>query len=222
MEKYQILTQVPFFSHLKDNKIAELSEKAQILKYSRGEWIVYQGDLWPHLFLVTDGEIQAIKESVEGRSLIATTIRPGEIFWGLAFFIEGAPMPVLLQAKTNVGILLWDRDTLVPLIRENGDMAWDLCNIMINRMQLASEIVEDLAFLPVISRLAGLLLDISKNPDDEYVAREFTLDEMAARIGTTREVVCRYLYRFAAIGAIDINRTEFKIIDRDFLRSQTN
>jgi hypothetical protein len=38
---------------------------------------------------------------------------------------------------------------------------------------------------------------ISRGADGELVARELTLDEMAARIGTTREIVCRALYRFA-------------------------
>ena len=92
---------------------------------------------------------------------------------------------------------------------------------MIRRMQLASEIVEELAFHPVMSRLAGFLLDISGNTEEEYIARDITLDEMAARIGTTREMVCRHLYRFAENGAIDINRTEFRITNRSFLEDQT-
>jgi hypothetical protein len=45
-----------------------------------------------------------------------------------------------------------------------------------------------------------------------------TLDEMAARIGTTREMVCRQLYRFADQGAIQINRTEFMITDQGQLK----
>ena len=99
-------------------------------------------------------------------------------------------------------------------------MSWHLCQLMIKRMQLASEIVEELAFQPVMSRLAGFLLDISGKTEEEYIARDYTLDEMAARIGTTREMVCRHLYRFAEQGAIDINRTEFKIIDRGLLENQ--
>jgi len=40
-----------------------------------------------------------------------------------------------------------------------------------------------------------------------------TLDEMAAQVGTTREVVCRLLYRFADDGLITITRTEFTLLD---------
>jgi hypothetical protein len=35
-------------------------------------------------------------------------------------------------------------------------------------------------------------------------------------------MVCRALYRFAEKGAIDINRTELKIINRGMLENQAN
>jgi transcription initiation factor IIE alpha subunit len=49
------------------------------------------------------------------------------------------------------------------------------------------------------------------------MARSLTLDEMAARIGTSREIICRTLYRFADKGFIDVTRTEFQLTDRDGL-----
>ena len=85
-------------------------------------------------------------------------------------------------------------------------------------MQVASEIVEELAFHPVMSRFAGFLLDISGKTEDENIARDFTQDEIAACFGTTRERACRYLFRFAEQGAIDIIQTGFKIINRGFFR----
>jgi CRP/FNR family transcriptional regulator len=89
---------------------------------------------------------------------------------------------------------------------------------MAQRMLHASEIVEGLAFQPVAQRLARLLLE--QFPADRLATeRHLTLDEMAARIGTTREMVCRILYRFAAQGAIQINRTEFVFKDRQLLES---
>ena len=88
-------------------------------------------------------------------------------------------------------------------------------------MLLASEIVEDLAFQPVMARLAALMLDTFGEVENEYVARSLTLEDMAARIGTTREVVCRYLYKFAEQGAIEIKRTELKMTDKEFLEQQT-
>lgn len=215
-----IITENPFFAHLPQHILENLKDNAIQRNYQTREIIVHHGDIWPNLFLVAEGEIHAVKESLEGRALIATTLRPGDIFWGLAFFIDEAPMPVMLQTNSPAVIYIWTQDRLVPIIKDHGEMSWHLCQLMIKRMQVASDIVEELAFQPVMSRLAGFLLDISGKTADEYIARDLTLDEMAARIGTTREMVCRHLYRFAEKGAIEINRTEFKIKDRWFLENQ--
>jgi DNA-binding transcriptional regulator LsrR (DeoR family) len=56
----------------------------------------------------------------------------------------------------------------------------------------------------------------------DVVHRHLTLDEMASRVGTTREIVCRILYRFAEQRAIQINRTEFTFLDRSLLEEQTH
>jgi CRP-like cAMP-binding protein len=214
------LVQVPLFAHLNKDELNSLEVAAQKHRYQSGEWIVHHGDVWPYLFLVRDGEITVTKESIEGRSLILETIQKGDLFWGLAFFHDDAPMPAALIASQESELYLWSRDDILPLILRNGHLSWDLARLMIRRMLRASEIVEELAFQPVAGRLAGLILDRYQDAKDDYVARDITLDEMAARVGSTREVVCRYLYRFAAKGAIEINRTEFKISNREYLKAQ--
>ena len=86
---------------------------------------------------------------------------------------------------------------------------------MILRMLRASEILEELAFQPVAGRLAKLLIDFPGQSSVGPIARSLTLDDMAARVGSTREMVCRLLQRFADEEMIKITRTEFEIINRD-------
>jgi CRP-like cAMP-binding protein len=209
-----------FFNSLSQETLDELSQLAQHRTYQAKETIVHQEDIWAYLFIVSKGRIHAVKESTEGRTLIAATLQPGDIFWGLAFFIENMPMPVRLQADSDAEIYLWSREIILPIILKNGEMAWALNQVMVSRMQRASGIVESLAFNPVMSRLAGLLLEIFGDAEDEFMARDLTLEDMAAHIGTTREMVCRHLYRLAEEGAIEISRTELRICDRQFLESQ--
>ena len=126
---------------------------------------------------------------------------------------------VTLEAPCPALVYLWNRNLIEPIFIRNGRMSWELCRVMIQRMQRASAIVEGLAFQPVAGRLAHLLLDNLKDFDDAAIPRQLTLDEMAARIGTTREMVCRVLYRFADRNLIDIKRTEFLLTDKAGLRS---
>lgn len=210
----------PIFSNLNKSVLAELAQEATSRKFKSGDWIVHRGEPWPYLFYVISGKVTAVKESYEGRSLTLATIAQDEIFWGLAFFIEEAPMPAALKATSDCELLLWNRNDILPLIKQNGQFSWELSCLAIQRVQFASEIVEQLAFQPLTGRIAKLLLE--QFPASHSVApRHLTLDEMATRVGTTREMVCRILSRFAEEGAIRINRTEFIFTDRSLLEEHT-
>jgi len=208
---------IPIFSDLEAAEVEFLASHAVKKRYGGGEWVAQRGDVWPFLISICEGEVTAIKESVEGRSLILETMHKGEVFWGLAFFTEGAQMPAGLKASRDSSLLLWSRERLMPLLQQNGRVSWALSCLVAQRVQRASTIVDELAFQPVMTRLAGLLLGRYQDAVGDFVARDLTLDEMAARIGSTREMVCRMLYRFSESGAIQINRTEFRIADSEIL-----
>jgi len=205
------------FSNIDEDKREHLIAIGSTKTYQMGEWIVHQGDNWPYLFLVVSGKISAIKESPEGRSLILETIGEGEFLWGLAFFLENGPMPAAYRAISESKLLLWSRDQLYPLLMKDGQLSWELSRLAIHRAQRASQIVDELAFQPVAGRLAKFLVHRFVNVDGDRVARDLTLDEMAAHVGSTREMVCRILQRFSNQGFIDITRTEFVFTDREGL-----
>ncbi|MGD2057662.1 MAG: Crp/Fnr family transcriptional regulator, partial [Anaerolineales bacterium] len=138
----------------------------------------------------------------------------GDVFWGLSFFEPQIKMPISLRAKGDLNVAYWSREDLVPILLENGKALWSLSSLLVRRMLLASMIVEDLAFQPVAGRIAKLLLSQYGKAGSTRIERDLTLDDMAARVGTTREMVCRVLYKFADQDVIDITRTEFSIVDK--------
>jgi CRP/FNR family transcriptional regulator, cyclic AMP receptor protein len=219
MERLKRLLQAhPVFSTLGETEQERLIEQAFRRELKKGERLALQGDVWPYLFLVIEGEVDAVKVSSEGRSLVVTTFGAGELFWGLAFFQDGAALPATLEAHRPAYVCLWSRQRIEQLILEHGQMGWELCRVMIQRMQRASTIVDELAFQPVAGRLARLLLDHFTSTGEQAMLRSLTLDEIASRVGTTREMVCRALYRFADKKLIDVTRTEFVLTDRDGLK----
>jgi CRP/FNR family transcriptional regulator len=217
----QLLQNNSVFTVLTPVEREQVKAQAVQKRVGKGEALAHNGDVWPFLFVVERGAIQGLKESREGRSLNVIALESGDLFWGAAFFEENAPLPVMLQAQQESRIWLWRREWLLPILWDNGRFSWELSRLMVRRMQRASEIVEELAFQPVRGRLARLLLGhFGDEAMDEFVARDLTLDEMAARVGTKREMVCRLLYQFAEEGAIEISRTEFMITNRDLLEKQ--
>lgn len=205
------------FASLAPSDLKELVRLASMRTYQKEEKVILHGEVWPYLFLVGEGSMDAVKESAEGRNLLVTTFPAGQIFWGLAFFQVDAPMPVTLQAHEPSRLYLWQRDAVMPILIRNGQTAWELCRLMAVRMQYASGILEGLAFQSVAGRLARLLLDHFETAGESSISRHLTLDEMAARVGSTREMVCRALYSFSDRNLIEVTRTEFVLRDRDGL-----
>jgi CRP/FNR family transcriptional regulator len=206
------------FSQLPEAALSQLLELAHPRDCTSGEFITYYGDSWPYMVYVETGSLEAIKESAEGRSLLVHQLKLGDVFWGLTFFNDRVKMPVSLRVVEQSRILIWSREDMLPLLLEHPRSLWSICGILIQRVQVASAIVEDLAFQPVAGRLAKMLLETYGGKGSAPMARDMTLDEMAARVGTTREMVCRVLYKFADEKWIDITRTEFRLIDQEGLR----
>lgn len=213
----KLLAKNEIFGALSEIEQMNISEQAHQRSYTRGEWLAHREDVWPFLFFIDSGSISGFKESSEGRSLIVLTLEPGDLFWGSAFFEDDTSMLIGLQALQDCRVYLWSREQLLPLFLANGRFSWNLSRLMLRRMWQGSAFMESLAFQPVRERLANLLLNQYGEAADEFVPRTLTLDEMAAHLGTKREVVCRQLYRFAAEGTVELRRTEFKITDREKL-----
>lgn len=213
----ELLRAHPVFASLGEQDRKHLARQALGRDLGRGGVLALQGDTLPCLFLVGEGRVDAIKASSEGRTLLVTTLRAGDLFWGPAFFQEGAPLPATLEAHGPARVYLWFREKVESLLLDNGRILWALCGLMVERMQRASTVVEELAFQPVAGRLAQVLVAIADGREMESIPRSLTLDEIAARIGTTREVVCRFLHRFADEGLIDITRSEFVVHDQQGL-----
>jgi CRP-like cAMP-binding protein len=209
----QILEQHEVFSHINQLDRERLFNLGIIRKYKAGEKIARAGDIWPYIFLILDGCVRAVKESVEGRMLVAVELSKGDLFWGLAFFHEKRENPVTFAVPEPTIILIWEKEKILPFLQSDGRLCWELNRIMVLRMLQASEVIEGLAFQPVAGRLARLLVEYPGKASSGPTARSLTLDEMAARIGSTREMVCRFLQRFADDGLIKITRTEFEVMD---------
>jgi CRP-like cAMP-binding protein len=208
----------PVFSCFPANTLESIEKLAIQKKYQKMEQVTGQGEKWPYLLIVHRGSIDAIKDSPEGRSLVAATFTPGDIFWGVSFFDEHHPMPATLIARESAVLYLWHKTTLLPYIFQEGRVSWELARLVINRLLMASEKIGEMTFQPVAARLAKLLITISKDGVGTPIERNLTLDEMAARIGTTREMVCRFLHKFSDDGLIDITRTDFTVKDAEALK----
>ena len=210
------LSSHPAFSSLDESTIQFLADSGVEKHFHKDAFIAHLEDIWPLFFIVLEGCVEATKISLEGRTLLVGVFEKDDMFWGPAFFHENARMPVTLQAGRSSKIFSWSREILQPIILENSKLAWEISCKMVEYMLRVSSMVEGLAFQTVGGRVAQFLLD--QYPlSQQNMPRNLTLVDIAARTGTTSEMVCRLLQQFSNNGAIEITRTEFSIVDRSRL-----
>ncbi len=217
MNPTDLLAQTQVFSSLQPSELKRVVEHLLLRTYVGGEFATHLGDVWPYLLFVAQGEFQALKESGSGRSFVIETFGPTEIFWGLALFEDGKRNPVAIRSAGEGQLWLWPKSSVEEIVAWRPQVAWGLFKLMAGRMSRIGVIVDELVFQPLPSRVASVLLEQFDHAAADAIARDLTLDEMAAHIGTTREMVCKLLYRFAGEGVIDVQRTQLKVLDRSRL-----
>lgn len=213
----ELLSQAPVFSALGPAERSEAAQSAVMRQYDKGEVIVTNGQIWPQGLLIASGTLRMVKGSASGRVLAAATLSAGQVFLGHSLF-DNRPVPASLEAETPATCYLWDAATLSRLLRPNPTALWEVAVNLVQLMRRASDVIDTLAFQPLSRRLARLLLEAYGTGDHEPAPRTLTLEDMAARLGTTREVVCRLLYKLSDEDLIDITRTEFAFTDKARLK----
>ncbi|MGD9677570.1 MAG: Crp/Fnr family transcriptional regulator [Vulcanibacillus sp.] len=209
----EILADVLVFRKLTDSQLKLILEKAVKVTFKKGEVINLTGNRYPYAFILVKGLIYANKESAEGRNLTLRTFSVGDTFWGHAVF-KDTPTPTTLVSFKPSEIYQWHRDDVMPILLENNGALWDLCSLLSQRTVEVNQTIEEIVFNPVVNRLARLLVGEFESDDDNSIRRNMTLDEMAAKIGSTREVVCRLLYRLSDQNLIQVDRTKFILINK--------
>jgi CRP/FNR family transcriptional regulator, cyclic AMP receptor protein len=197
------------------------SQKQQLVSLAvrrllkRDEALYWQGDDWSNVLLIATGRLRSVIQSLDGKSYVVSTWENGEEFWAHTLF-DGKPMPSTLEAVQESIVYQWDGETVLRILFENPDAVRALLGRQIKLIRKRRETISDLAFQPVTSRLAKLLLE--QVPVSENSAqRDLTLDQIASRVATSPEVVCRTLYQLQKDGLLQVTRASITLHDRSAL-----
>jgi CRP-like cAMP-binding protein len=197
------------FTNAQKQRLASLAIR-RVLK--RNEALYWQGDLWRNVLLVASGRLRSVIHSLDGRSYVVSTWERGDEFWPHSLF-DGESMPSTLEAVQDCAIYQWDGETVLQILFDNSDAVRALLGRQIKMIRKRRETISDLAFQPVTGRLAKLLLE--QVPASETSAqRDLTLDQIASRVASSPEVVCRTLYQLQRDGLLQVTRASITLHDR--------
>lgn len=220
-ELVQLLADTPVFSSLPHKELQKLASFAVLRHLQPGEFLCHQGDIWPNLLYLLSGELRWAILSVSGREQVLFLIQSGKTFWGHSIF-DGSPMPASLSALKTSSVYIWTKQVILPILDRYPQAHWEINRMLVATMRQAREIIYGLAFKPVASRLAALLLDRTSGQMNQPVQRDLTLSEIASMVASSQEVVCRLLYQFRSEGIIEIDRATISIQNAEALENLIN
>ncbi len=210
-----ILQKVAIFSTLSEPEFAFLTSQLLQRKYSAGELIFSESDACAGLYIVQSGNVRIFKSAAGGREQVLSLDGPGSSIAELPVF-DGGTYPASAEAVSDSTLLFFSRQNFQTLCVQHPEVALKVLKVVGARLRRLVGIIEELSFTTVRHRLIALLVRLGKTEgvrsgDRIALTLPSNNSELAAQIGTVRELVSRNLSRLQAEGLIEVDNRKLQI-----------
>jgi CRP/FNR family transcriptional regulator len=212
------------FSGLSDAELTFLAQRVVPRRYTAGEIVFSEGEPCSGLYVVESGHIRIFKSSANGREQVLSVEGPGSSVAELPVF-DGGNYPASVAAVEDATLLFVSKQDFQTLCLTHPQVALKVLRVVGARLRRLVGIIEELSFTTVRHRLASFLLRLAQKEGKRTgKGAEVTLptsnQELAAQIGTVRELVSRNLSRFQSEGLIQMDGRSVTIPDLKALEAE--
>ncbi|MBC7260414.1 MAG: Crp/Fnr family transcriptional regulator [Chloroflexi bacterium] len=214
----QALSKMPLFAGLDEQALQRIVPYVHEMTVSPGQAIIWEGEPCQATYFIVHGLVRTRRMSPNGREQVLAYLGPGECV-NLVAALDGKPSPVTADAVIPTVLYYISCADCRHILKEHGELAHTVLQYLAGEVRRLSDLVESLALYTVRTRLARFLLHYA---DEKSSPRQWTQEEIAAHIGTVREMVGRTLRDFAAEGLIRRQRGRIVITDRAGLEREAS
>jgi len=196
---------IPQLSLLENEQIFELAQKTIKKKYRTGEYIFFQGDPVEYLYFLEIGKVEIYKSDINGKKLSLWHIEESEIFCLATLYSPAA----FANAKVTEDALIYSllKADFDKIIDSSQELSRNMIRCVCGKLVTYSTLLDDIAFKKIEARLAKALLGNQSLVGSDKFVCQLSQDELAAQVGTRREVVARCLKSFRERDLIKISTT---------------
>ena len=209
------LKSLPHFSGLTESELDSIGKYVFEKKAERNEILLFEGEEAEALYFLVEGAVKIFKTSADGKEQIFHIIRPGESFNDVPVFTGGTNL-ISAEAMGAIVLNVIEKRDVELILREFPQVAFNVIRVLSTRVQELISLVEDFSFRRVTGRVAKMLLEYAGDGAGERP--RLTQQEMAAMIGTAREMVGRSLKSLEDGGTIRMEHNRIIITDQDALK----
>ena len=208
-ENVSVLRRVALFTGLTDEEFSDLESRIVPRHYQASQMIFSEGDACAGLFIVESGHVRIFKSSANGREQVLSIDGPGSSIAELPVF-DGGPYPASAVAVNDTRLLFLSKQDFRALCVNYPEVALKVLSVVGARLRRLVGIIEELSFTTVRHRLIALLLRLArtqgvKNGSAITITLPAHNQELAAQIGTVRELVSRNMSRLQQEGLLDMD-----------------
>ena len=212
--KRRYLRRVHVFQDLTDTQIYDVERSTRMSTIGAGR-ILYRPDETPEtLFLLKTGKVQIYRISPDGKRFIISNIEPGMFFGELALLRQSIYDSFAETVEDSTLYVMGRRD-LEYLIGRYPIIGVRIMQTLADRLSEAETQLEDLALKSLTARLATLILRLTSEADARVIG--LTHNDLAERVGTSRETATQALNELKNAGLIAIGRKRIDVLNRQAL-----
>jgi CRP/FNR family transcriptional regulator len=211
-DREAILAAIPYFRMLPAADLRRIATQAVVRDVRRGTRVFEEGAPAEGLFVVLEGRVRLVRVARGGREQVLHSEGPGATL-GEVPLLDGGGYVATAVASEPSRLLYLPRAAVVEACRRHPEVALGIIRVLARRVRSFAGLVEQLSLKDLTARTAGLLLAESRTAGASTFVLGATRDELAARLGTVRELVSRSLARLRTMGLIRVVGRRVTIVD---------
>lgn len=216
--KLWYLENFSLINELCDKDKSFIDAHTQMKTAKKGQFIYFPEEPSSSIFFLKEGSIKIGSYSDDGKEIIRTILKPGEIFGELSLAGEDKRSDFAQALNNEVKICAMDLKDMEKMMETNPKLSIKVTKLIGLRLRKTERKLQDLVFKDVRSRIIDFLVDLAKE-DGSPVGKEtmikhnLTHQDIANLTATTRQTVTTILNELREKDLIYMERKKFLIRD---------
>ena len=199
----QTLQKTSLFQGLSDDDIQQVASQVVTRQYPKNTLVVTQGDDTDSLYVILEGKVDVFLQNDKGKEIIINTLTECDTFGELAP-LGGIPRQASIITTENSLMAVISRQVFMDTLLSKPAISMRIIDRLIHLIQDLTEEVSSLALEDVYNRVVRILYKHADEVGDKLVTEKLTQQDIALRVGATREMVHRILKELKTGGYISI------------------
>jgi CRP/FNR family cyclic AMP-dependent transcriptional regulator len=189
---------------LSSGEIEALARGAAVRTFPKNAVVVNEGDRTDSLYVVLAGKVKVFLADEDGNQVTLGTQGAGEYFGEM--ILDEGPRSASVMTLEPSRFAVVSKEQFTAFLTSHPDFTVRLVRKLIHRGRALTNNVRSLALLDVYGRVARLLLDLAvEQGGRRLIPEKLTQQEIASRVGASREMVSLILKDLAAGGYISVS-----------------